>query len=163
LVCPAEAKPNQVNAPKRNRLTIADQITITDPHHPLHDQTFPLIHIQNTHRLVLCGVVQLAKDVERLVPLQATNLAERQPETFPLSLGLSSLEQLIRTYEWIQSSNGQEVEHAGEEPPKNNLRDRPVTPASMANADHFATGNRVSNSGTGVSIPGASRGAGGER
>src|SRR5262249_45010493 len=70
-----QTNPNQITTPIEHRFSSDPTITILNPHHPLYDQTLPLVTITYHTQLDRCCVVWLRPHVERLVPVQATNLA----------------------------------------------------------------------------------------
>jgi hypothetical protein len=83
-------------------------VIVIDPRHPLYDQTFPLLHLTNARNLIRCCVVQLPPDVERLIPITATNLASASPLVFSSPIDLSSLQRLITTFRRIQAIRAEE-------------------------------------------------------
>jgi hypothetical protein len=97
----AQGKPNQLNTPIDKKISQPETVTITDPRHPLYDQTFPLLHIQNKHDLVLSCQVQIIPGANRLVPVGLTDLASAPSDVFPVPLDISSLRKLVQTYQRI--------------------------------------------------------------
>jgi hypothetical protein len=83
-------------------------VTVVDPRHPLFNQTFPVFHIKNKQEMVPCCQVRLPEGVERLLPIQVTDLAEEPPVVFPVPLGLSSLQALAQAFLRIQAQLGAE-------------------------------------------------------
>ena len=79
---------NQRYAPLGNDITLPETVTVVDPRHPLYDQTFPLLQLTNAQNLIRCCVVQLAPSVDRLIPINATNLAPAPPLVFPSPVDL---------------------------------------------------------------------------
>jgi hypothetical protein len=75
-----------------------ETVTITDPCHPLHDQTFPLLFITKFHNYEPCCMIQVTPEVDRLIPVRQTNLSPTSFPGFPSPLDLSSLHCLIDTY-----------------------------------------------------------------
>jgi hypothetical protein len=75
-----------------------EMVTITDPCHPLHDQTFPLLFITKFHNYEPCCMIRVAPEVDRLIPVRQTNLSQTEFSRFPSPLDLSSLHCLIETY-----------------------------------------------------------------
>src|SRR5262249_10632721 len=71
----AAPNPNQITTPIGHRFSSDQTITVLDPRHPLCGQTLPLVAITYHTQLGRCCVVWLRPHVERLVPVQATNLA----------------------------------------------------------------------------------------
>jgi len=78
-------------------------VTIIDPRHPLYNQTFPLLHIKHKQKLIPACLIRLKAGVERLVPIEVTNLAISAPTVFPVPLDLSSLHNLNQTFRRIQA------------------------------------------------------------
>lgn len=114
----ASAKPNQINALKRSKLAIPEEITIVDPRHALFGQTFPLLHIKHKQQLVPCCLISL-EGAERLIPISVTNLAVTPPNVFSLPLDLSSLHNLTQTFKHILAQIETECgdETASDQPP----------------------------------------------
>jgi len=75
-----------------------EKVTITDPCHPLHDQTFPLLFITKFHQYEPCCMIQVAPEVDRLIPIRQTNLSQTIFPVFPSPLDVSSLHHFIDTY-----------------------------------------------------------------
>ena len=96
-----QAKPNQQNTPIDKNISRPEQVTITDPHHPLYDCTFPLHHIKNKRGLIMSCVIELMPDVMRLIPLAATNLSMEERQRFPLQINVVGLQELVTTYAQI--------------------------------------------------------------
>ena len=80
-----------------------ETVTIIDPRHPLYDRTFPLLDIANRAHIGRACVIQLRDGLERIVPLAVTDRAPESVTIFPLSLNLSSVRQLVRTFGRITS------------------------------------------------------------
>ena len=76
-------------------------VSIVDPRHPLYGRTFPLLHIKHQRNLILSCVVQVLPDASRLVPVDVTDLAATEPDVFPTPLALSSLHDLMQTFDHI--------------------------------------------------------------
>ena len=75
--------------------------TVLDPRHPLCSQTLPLVAIIHHTQLGRCRVVWLRPHVERLVPVQATNLEFDPNDISPSPLSLAAVEQLLRVFQDI--------------------------------------------------------------
>src|SRR5215813_3167699 len=99
---PAAANPNQITTPIGHRFSSDQTITVLDPRHPLCGQTLPLVAITYHTQLGRCCVVWLRPHVERLVPVQATNLAFDPTDMSPSPLSLAAVEQLLRVFQDIQ-------------------------------------------------------------
>ena len=95
---PDQGKHNQRNASIGTTFEMQETVTITDPCHPLHDQTFPLLFITKFHNYEPCCMIQVAPEVDRLIPVRQTNLCPTVFPGFPSPLDLSSLHCLIETY-----------------------------------------------------------------
>jgi hypothetical protein len=135
-------KPNQVNTPIDKKILKPETVTVTDPRHPLYDQTFPLLHIKNKQELVLSCHVQITPGVNRLVPLNLTDLATTPVDVFPAPLHISSVQNLVRIYRRIvaqiemEKGNGagnqlQESDHAA-----NGMDDAQPEAATSGVTDH---------------------------
>ena len=96
------ANPNQITTPIGHRFSSDQTITVLDPRHPLCGQTLPLVAITHHTQLGRCCVVWLRPHVERLVPVQATNLAFDPTDISPSPLSLAAVEQLLRVFQDIQ-------------------------------------------------------------
>ena len=93
---PALANPNHVTTPVSRRLSSEQTITVTDPRHPLCGRTLTLITMTYRAELGRCCVVWLRPQVERLVPVGATNLAFDPNDLSPTPLSVDAVEQLLR-------------------------------------------------------------------
>src|SRR4029453_5112040 len=99
---PAPPDPNQVTTPIGHRFSPDQTITVLDPRHPLCGQTLPLVALTDHAQLGRCCVVWLRPYVERLIPVQATNLAFDPTDLSPSPLSLAAVEQLLRVFHDIQ-------------------------------------------------------------
>jgi hypothetical protein len=97
-----DANPNQITTPIGHRFSSDQTITVLDPRHPLCGQTLPLVAITHHTQLGRCCVVWLRPHVERLVPVQATNLAFDPTDMSPSPLSLAAVEQLLRVFQDLQ-------------------------------------------------------------
>jgi hypothetical protein len=91
--------------PIGHRLSSEQTITVIDPRHPLCGRTFTLVAITHHAQLGRCCVVWLRPHVERLVPVQATNLAFDPNDISPSPLSLAAVEQLLRVVHDIQHAS----------------------------------------------------------
>jgi hypothetical protein len=98
--------PNQGTTPLGYSVSPEDTITVLDPRHPLCGQTFSLVAMTQHAHLGRCCVVWLRPHEERLIPLQATNLAFDPADIPPAPLSLSAVEQLLRV--------GHDIHHASQ-------------------------------------------------
>jgi hypothetical protein len=110
-------KPNQVNTPISGEISQPETVTIADPRHPLYDQTFPLLHIQNKQELVLSCQIEIMPGANRLVPISLTELAAAPPDVFPVPLDISSLRKLIQAYRRIVAQVAMEKRDGGKARP----------------------------------------------
>jgi len=101
----AAANPNQITTPVGHRFSSDQTITVLDPRHPLCGQTLPLVAITHHTQLGRCCVVWLRPHVERLVPVQATNLEFDPNDMSPSPLSLAAVEQLLRVFQDIQHAH----------------------------------------------------------
>ncbi len=99
------ANPNQITTPVGHRFSSDQTITVLDPRHPLCGQTLPLVAITHHTQLGRCCVVWLRPHVERLVPVQATNLEFDPTDMSPSPLSLAAVEQLLRVFQDIQHAH----------------------------------------------------------
>ena len=152
---------NQVNALIERSFAFPETVTVVDPRHPLFDQTFPVLHIKNQHQLVPSCLVQLAVGARRLIPIRVTNLAPVPPDVFPLSIDISSLQNLSATFARIQAQQEMEEGHA-----RSNNRssaDSSLSAAGVGNADGDATTQRDADAGYDLSPTSPGVGTGDEQ
>lgn len=95
---------NHDTTPIDNRLAPTQTVTILDPRHPLYGYTLPLIGIANRPYLGRCCVVWLQPDVERLIPVSATDLAFDPTDLSPSPLSVAAVEQLLRVVADLQNA-----------------------------------------------------------
>jgi hypothetical protein len=120
-------------------------VTVVDPRHPLFNQTFPVLHIKNKQEMIPCCLVRLPEGVERLLPIQVTNLAAELPVVFPVPLDLSSLQALTRAFLRIQAQLGKEGRDGSNgDPPIG--RDGNRASAGLGNVEPFSTDSSSANS-----------------
>ena len=135
-------------------------VTIIDPRHPLYDQTFPLLHIKNKQNLVPSCLIRLRAGVERLVPIEATNLAASTPTIFPLPLDLSSLYNLNQTFRRIHA----QLERGRRDDPVQNEQSTPAqyhSKTGVGDPDRSATTNHSADDRQGLPKSGRSMETGG--
>src|SRR5467141_2244295 len=101
----AAINPNQITTPIGHRFSSDQTITVLDPRHPLCGQTLPLVAITHHTQLGRCCVVWLRPHVERLVPVQATNLEFDPNDMSPSPLSLAAVEQWLRVFQDIQHAH----------------------------------------------------------
>jgi hypothetical protein len=75
-----------------------ETVTITDPCHPLYDQTFPLLFTTKYHNYEPCCMIQISPEADRLIPIRQTNLSTPVFHVFPSPLDISSLHRFIETF-----------------------------------------------------------------
>jgi hypothetical protein len=97
--------PNQVTTPIGHRFSPEQTITVLDPRHPLCGRTLPLVALTHHAQLGRCCVVWLRPHVERLIPVQATNLAFDPTDISPSPLSLAAVEQLLRVFHDLQHAS----------------------------------------------------------
>jgi len=102
LAPPEWGKLSQNNTPIGRRLSPEQTVTVTDPRHPLCGRTLPLIGIANKPYLGRCCVVWIHPEVERYVPVSATDLEFHPNQVSPTPLSVASIEHLLRVFEQIQ-------------------------------------------------------------
>lgn len=110
-------------------------VTVIDPRHPLHGRTFPLLHITNKQELVRFCLVMLTENVQRLIPVAATDWAQSPPNVFPLPLDIPSLQSLIETFNRIAEQIEKEDEN-GEDRSGLAKGDVRCPPKDMDNVEH---------------------------
>jgi hypothetical protein len=142
-------------------LAADETVTVVDPRHPLHDQSFPLLHLKNKQELIPSCLVRIAEGVERLIPVNVTNLAVAPPVVFPLPLDLSSLHNLTQVFLHIQAQIGKECEDGATgsaQFSRSGISDRD----SLEHTDCRSTGNGVADDGVDLSPACRTMDAGGE-
>jgi hypothetical protein len=156
-------KPTQVDTPIETTVAAAEWVTVVDPRHPLHDQSFPLLHLTRKHNLIPCCRVQLAANVTRLIPISATNLAAARPEIFPLPVDLASLHNLINVFTQIQAQVDQEA--CDGTTTDDAVSPRPSDPAhgSVGDVDGHAASSGAAEFSAGLPATGGGLEAGGDR
>src|SRR5262249_16197236 len=92
----AWGNPNQVTTSIGHSVAPEQTITILDPRHPLCGRTLPLVAMMTHAQLGRCCVVRLGPNVERCVPVYATNLAFAPSSISPTPLWVGAVEQLLR-------------------------------------------------------------------
>ena len=101
----AWANPDQVTTPVGHRLSPEPTITVIDPRHPLCGRTLTLVAVTHHSELGRCCVVWLRPQVERLVPVRATNLEFDPNDLSPSPLSLTAVEQLLRVFRDIEHAS----------------------------------------------------------
>jgi hypothetical protein len=96
---------NRVTTPIGPTLSPEPTITVIDPRHPLCGRTLTLIGMTHHAQLGRCCIVWLQPQVERLVPVQVTNLAFDPHDMSPSPLSLAAVEQLLRVVHDIQHAS----------------------------------------------------------
>ena len=113
----ASERPTQQTTPVSKKGCGDEEVTVTDPRHPLYGRTFRLIDITNKQNLERRCIVWLQDDiVERTIPLAATNLAN-QPVVIPsLPLDEVSVGLLAKVWERIWQGLNLQPEEVADEP-----------------------------------------------
>jgi hypothetical protein len=94
-------------------------VTIVDPRHPLCGRTLPLVGITQKPYLGRCCVVWIRRDVERHVPVSATDLEFDPDQLSPLPLSIASVRQWLHVFDQVGRANqgaeadGTSTERAG--------------------------------------------------
>jgi hypothetical protein len=136
-------KPDQVNTPISKSLATPETVTIVDPRHPLHDQTFPLLHVKDHRNLIPSCLIQVLEGVDRLVPV-------------------SSLQNLIQTFACIQEQVESECgDENTKDPEPNTASDQ--SQAGMANTGGSAAENSLSDRCSNLQQPDPGQNPGGIR
>jgi hypothetical protein len=101
----AWGNPNQDTTPLDHSVALDPTISVVDPRHPLHGQTFPLIEMTYDDRFGPCCLVELCPHEHRLIPVQATSLAGEPLDIFPSPLSRRVVEHLLRVVQDIQHAS----------------------------------------------------------
>jgi hypothetical protein len=120
------------------------------------------LHIKSKQKLIPSCLVRLPEGVERLVPVEVTDLATSPLDVFPLPLDVSSLQNLAKTLGLIQAQAEMEC---GDDRAKGM---QPGTEGNdplscMGNTDGSTAENDLSESGAHLSQPYGARETGGKR
>jgi len=86
-------------------VTSEETVTVTDPRHPLFNQTFPLLSIVNRRDVGHCCVVLVEGISRQFVPVTATNRSAIPVAVWPVPLNLMALQQLVITYHQMVGSS----------------------------------------------------------
>lgn len=87
-------------------------MTITDPRHPLHGRTFPLLEVRQANRQHGQCVIELDPAVHRVIPLEVTDLWEDSRLISPLPLDPQSVRQLLDVFQQLKHRNTEASHHA---------------------------------------------------
>ena len=82
-----------------------ETVTVTDPRHPLFNQTLPLFSIVNRRDVGHCCVVLVEGISRQFVPVTATDRSAVPVTVWPVRLNLTALQQLVTTYHQIVGSS----------------------------------------------------------
>ena len=96
---------NQQTTSIGSRLSPDQTVTVIDPRHPLCGRTLPLIGITNKPYLGRCCVVWLHPEVERLVPVSATDLGFDPDSLSSIPLSIEAVKQLLHVFEVINHAS----------------------------------------------------------
>jgi hypothetical protein len=78
------SKLSQYNAPIEVTPLAVETVRVTDPTHPFYGLELSLVGVSRKARIgAVCVVVWLRRGVERIIPVEATNLAEELLEPPP--------------------------------------------------------------------------------
>ena len=160
VVQPVLEKPNQFNTLIK-RKAAAEKVTLTDPCHPLYEQSFPLLHIKNKQNMVPSALIQLQEGVNRLVPLESTNMAVSPPVVFPLPVDISSLEKLTKIFDQIQAEVKREDSDETRAGKGNEEGD--TTRPSLGHIKSETTGDGATDNNPNLPLSGQSVGKGGQQ
>jgi hypothetical protein len=113
-------KPFQHDAPIEVTPLAAEAVRVIDPTHPFYGLELPLAGVTRKARIGAVCVVWIRRGVERVVPVEATDLAEELPELPPpCLLSVASAKALLAVVACFSQAPPEEA-HANET--------RPVTP-----------------------------------
>ena len=90
-----------------------EQITVTDPAHPLYGRTFALISVASTPGPGSCAQVAYRGDIMFKIPIEATSL-RRAVSSLPASkLTLHAIQELIRLASYGEQADPVGPDHTG--------------------------------------------------
>lgn len=72
----SSSNPSQHHTPLEVTPLAAETVRVTDPTHPFHGLELPLVGITTKARIGAVCVVWIRRGVQRVVPVEATDLAE---------------------------------------------------------------------------------------
>ena len=132
---------NQQTTPKASqRVSLEENITITDPRHPLYGQTFPLVGIHETQSQNIWYAFELFPGVHRRVSEHATDRSKTPPRTTtPNPLSWDSVRQLLATYAVMTAEPVEGTENEGADRNTNEGKADRV-PRADAGEDRTGTG-----------------------
>jgi hypothetical protein len=88
-------------------------VTVVDPRHALCGRTLPLLGITQKSYLGRCCVVLIRTNVERHVPVSATDLEFNPNDLSPIPLSIASIRQLVHVFLRVTcASQGEEAHGA---------------------------------------------------
>jgi hypothetical protein len=107
---------NQYTTPIDVTFTPEQSVTVVDPRHPLCGRTLPLVGITQKPYLGRCCVVWIRRDVERHIPVSATDLEFDPNQLSPLPLSIASVRQLLHVFHQVwRASQGAEADGSSTE------------------------------------------------
>ena len=73
-----------------------EQITVTDPAHPLHGRAFVLVSLASAPGPGSCALVAYGGDIMLKIPIEATSLRPAAPSLPASKLTLHAIQELVR-------------------------------------------------------------------
>lgn len=137
------SKPSQHNTPIEVTPLAAETVRVTDPTHPFYGLELPLVGVTRTARIGAVCVVWIRRGVERVVPVEATDLAEGLLEPpSPCRLSADSAKALLAVVASFsqappEEAHAAETRHLAPEPTDPAVRDPSATsPSSGGEGSH---------------------------
>jgi len=102
-----------------------EQLTVTDPAHPLHGRAFVLVSLTSTPGPGSCAQVAYRGDIMLKIPVEATSLRPAAPSMPASKLTLHAIQELVRLAAQGEPADPGASDHAG---PRADLAPRPSPP-----------------------------------
>jgi hypothetical protein len=102
-----------------------EQITVTDPAHPLYGRAFLLVSLASAPGPGSCAQVAYRNDIMLKIPIEATSLRPAAPSMPASKLTLHAIQELVRLAARGEPADPGAPDHAG---PQADLAPRPSPP-----------------------------------
>lgn len=102
-----------------------EQITVTDPAHPLYGRAFVLVSLASAPGPGSCAQVAYRGDIMLKIPIEATSLRPAAPSLPASKLTLHAIQELLRLAARGEPADPGAPDHAG---PRADLAPRPSPP-----------------------------------
>ena len=102
-----------------------EQITVTDPAHPLYGRAFLLVSLASAPGPGSCAQVAYRNDIMLKIPIEATSLRPAAPSMPASKLTLHAIQELVRLAAQGEPADPGASDHAG---PRADLAPRPSPP-----------------------------------